>query len=356
MEALQEDGSAAQVGAEQPDGPVATPPPRQKLLVLGLNVGKADLEDSGWAVQRLHGQHDRAVPVSGLAVETKLPAGLLSTFVLWSRRVPEAMLRAILLFIPLTVLGTAVGGIPQRAQALPPQGCGTNLAAPEIQAAINLMPPPPDYRPWSHDPRSIEGNYDPCAALSVALITVEAATNTSPQEGLFFHNGQYVGPTTPRPYGSTLLNASRTTDDTVVLDYKTPGVCNACAPGAAITNVGDQWHSVRYKWQSDNVQRLDLMPPSTSWSAIKLRHQASTSIVPPAIAGESPVFPSSTGTKKLLIWCFFQTRTGTNDEPGGDDLTEVNQQSRPESHLGSEALVASRRFVVLIQTTYKSLK
>jgi len=173
------------------------------------------------------------------------------------------MFRAFLLFIPLTMLWMGLGGIPQRAQALPPQSCGTNLAALEIQAAINSMPPPPDYRPWSHDPRSIEGNYNPCAALSVALITVDAATRTSPQAALFFHNGQYVGPTTPRPYGSTLLNASHTTDDTVVLDYKAAGVCDACAPGGATTNVGYQWQSVRYKWQSDNVQRLDSMPPST---------------------------------------------------------------------------------------------
>lgn len=166
------------------------------------------------------------------------------------------MFRAVALFILLTVLWAGLGGIPQRAQALPTQTCGANLAAPEIQAAINLAPPPADNRPWSHDPRSIGGNFSPCASLSVALITVEAATGSSPQEALFFHNGQYVGPTTPRPYGSTSLNAAQTTDDTVVLTYKTPGVCNPCVPGAAIT-------TVRYKWQSDNVQRLDPMPPST---------------------------------------------------------------------------------------------
>ena len=174
------------------------------------------------------------------------------------------MFRAFVLSIPLTMLWMGLGGIPQRAQALPPQSYGTNLAALEIQAAINSMPPPPDYRPWSHDPRSIEGNYNPCAALSVALITVDAATRTSPQAALFFHNGQYVGPTTPRPYGSTLFNASKTTDDTVVLDYKAPDVCTTCAPWAAITNVGNPWQSVRYKWQSGNLQLLDQMPPPTS--------------------------------------------------------------------------------------------
>ena len=125
------------------------------------------------------------------------------------------------------------------------------------------MPPPPGYGPWNHDPRSIEGNYNPCAALSVALITAESGTKPSPQLALFFHNGQYVGPTTPRPYGSTVFNASQTTDDTVVLNYKTPDVCNTCPPWAAITNVSNPWQSVHYKWQSGNVQLLDQMP-STS--------------------------------------------------------------------------------------------
>jgi hypothetical protein len=68
-----------------------------------------------------------------------------------------------------------------------------------------------------------------------------------------FHNGDYLGTATSKAYGFTSLNAARTTDDTVVLDYKTPGVCNACPP-AAVT-------SVRYQWQGDHVVMLDPPPP-----------------------------------------------------------------------------------------------
>jgi hypothetical protein len=45
-----------------------------------------------------------------------------------------------------------------------------------------------------------------------------------------FHRGQYPGTGTSKAYGFTSMNAARSTDDMVVLDYKTPGECNACPP------------------------------------------------------------------------------------------------------------------------------
>jgi LppP/LprE lipoprotein len=71
---------------------------------------------------------------------------------------------------------------------------------------------------------------------------------------LLFHEGQYVGTATSENYAFTSLNAVRTADDTVVLNYKTPGACNACAP-AAVT-------SVRYQWQGDHIAMLDPAPRS----------------------------------------------------------------------------------------------
>lgn len=69
-----------------------------------------------------------------------------------------------------------------------------------------------------------------------------------------FHDGTYLGTATSKAYGFTSLKEDRTTADTVVLDYKTPGACNACAP-AAIT-------SVRYLWTGNHVSMLDPAPPS----------------------------------------------------------------------------------------------
>jgi hypothetical protein len=146
----------------------------------------------------------------------------------------------------------AVGG---SATAAPPTTCGVNLSAPQVIAAATQLPPYPgtDWR-WSSDPGTFEGNFNPCATLSTALVTVEGATGSSPVTALMFHNGTYLGTATSQAYGFTSLNTARTTDDTVVLDYKTPGACNACAP-AAVT-------SVRYQWQGDHVAMLDPPPPS----------------------------------------------------------------------------------------------
>jgi hypothetical protein len=47
-----------------------------------------------------------------------------------------------------------------------------------------------------------------------------------------FHRGAYLGTGTSKAYGFTSLNTARSTADMVVLDYKTPGECNACAPAA----------------------------------------------------------------------------------------------------------------------------
>ena len=139
------------------------------------------------------------------------------------------------------------------AQAAPPQGCGVNLAASEIQAAINSVPTVPQGWPWSHEPQSFQGNYNPCATLSVALITVEGATGSSARQALLFHKGDYVGTGTSKAYAFTSLNTAQTTDDTVVLNYKDGrNVCTAC-PGP-IT-------SVRYQWQGDHVAMLDPAPP-----------------------------------------------------------------------------------------------
>src|SRR5271166_4430788 len=101
--------------------------------------------------------------------------------------------------VPAMLVGIWMAlGTLQQAHAAPPQGCGVNLAAPQIQAAINSVPTVPQGWPWSHEPQSILGNFDPCATLSVALITVQGATRSSPEQALLFHGGNYVGTATPK--------------------------------------------------------------------------------------------------------------------------------------------------------------
>lgn len=133
--------------------------------------------------------------------------------------------------------------------------CGVNLKAPQVVVAAEQLPPYPGTGwTWDANPATFEGNYNPCAMLSTVLVTVEMATGSSPVTALMFHNGDYLGTATSESYGFTSLNTAQTTDDTVVLDYKVPGACNACPPAGV--------NSVRYQWQSDHVEMLDPPPPS----------------------------------------------------------------------------------------------
>lgn len=140
--------------------------------------------------------------------------------------------------------------------AAPPPGsrCGVNLDAPQIAMAVRSLPPA--FRdldaPWETTP--YDGNFDPCATLSAALVTVVGATGSSPEQALLFHFGEYLGTGTSAPYPFTTLDAARSSDDTVVLTYKDGrNVCTACAGPV---------HVVRYQWQDDHVEMLDPPPPS----------------------------------------------------------------------------------------------
>ncbi|WP_280265489.1 LppP/LprE family lipoprotein [Nocardia wallacei] len=130
-------------------------------------------------------------------------------------------------------------------QQLPRARCGVDLASPVVRDAIARLPVEPvTATPWSADPATLAGNFDPCVTLSTAIVTIQGATGSSPQHALLFHRGEYVGTATEKAYGFTTLAASASTDDTVVLDYKTPGSCNACDDGAH-TQVGFHWDGQR---------------------------------------------------------------------------------------------------------------
>ncbi|UAK52789.1 LppP/LprE family lipoprotein [Mycolicibacterium smegmatis] len=156
------------------------------------------------------------------------------------------------------VLALASLGFPSPAHATPQDSCGVDLASPVIQSALAAQPSPFPDAEWSRDPGSFEGNFDPCATLSVVIAPIDRATGSSPSVAMLFHRGACVGPATPTPRGFTSFDASGTRDDTVSLRYKIPGSCNACADGTHRT--------VRYQWREDQpstggVHRLDPLPP-----------------------------------------------------------------------------------------------
>lgn len=158
--------------------------------------------------------------------------------------VPAALIAAFSVLNPLSV----------RAHADP--ACGVNLAAPEIQAAVKSLPALPDNSGWDTNTHSFDpsSNYNPCTTLSTVIVTVLGATGSSPDLALLFHKGAFAGVATSKAYPFTSLNAAKTTDDTVTLDYKDGrNVCTAC-PGPITT--------VRYQWQGNRVVALD---PEPAW-------------------------------------------------------------------------------------------
>ncbi|GAA5061750.1 LppP/LprE family lipoprotein [Nocardia callitridis] len=133
------------------------------------------------------------------------------------------------------------------------QDCGVDLASQTIQDAIATLPTEPQTgRGWSTNPAGFQGNFDPCATLSTAIVSIEGATGSSPNHVLLFHQGEYVGTATQKAYGLVSLDASASTDDTVVIAYRAPGTCTACNDGA-VTTVG-------YHWDGTKVETIGTPP------------------------------------------------------------------------------------------------
>lgn len=73
-------------------------------------------------------------------------------------------------------------------------------------ALAQLAPDSKTGRPWNSTPE--DSNYDPCADLAAVLVTVQDATNSSPDQALMFHRGTFVGTATPRAYPFTKFDRS----------------------------------------------------------------------------------------------------------------------------------------------------
>lgn len=120
-----------------------------------------------------------------------------------------------------------------------------------VRAALALIPPDPKTgRQWSSAPQ--DSNYNPCANLSAVVVTVQDATGSSPDQTLMFHRGAFVGTATPTPIPFTKLLVVASTDDIVVLTYRTNQSCDSCDDGT-LTTVG-------FQWQGDHVLMLDSPP------------------------------------------------------------------------------------------------
>lgn len=163
------------------------------------------------------------------------------------------MIRRFVELAPLTAALIAGPASPASSQPPADTTCGTDLSTSVIARAVASLRPPFPNMDVAWNPVPYGGNFNPCATLSTALVTVEDATGSSPDHVLLFHFGAYLGTATWEPYPFTSLNIPLTTDDTIVLEYKDGRyVCTAC-PGPVTI--------VRYQWQRDHVEMLDPAPP-----------------------------------------------------------------------------------------------
>ncbi|MFE4502262.1 LppP/LprE family lipoprotein [Rhodococcus sp. NPDC056743] len=129
--------------------------------------------------------------------------------------------------------------------------CGPTESEALTEALSQLPDESTTNRSWS--PRSIGSNFDPCADLSTILVTIEGATGSSPMQALMFHRGEYLGTGTLDARGFTSIDYPASTEDMVVLTYRTGQSCTACDDGVTT--------SVRFQWDGQAVQMLDSPPP-----------------------------------------------------------------------------------------------
>jgi hypothetical protein len=130
-------------------------------------------------------------------------------------------------------------------------GCGPDEAT-AIRSALAVYPADPGTG-WAWYSTPLASNYSPCADLSSVLVTIQRATGSSPKQALMFHRGVFLGTGTLKAYGFTTLDSVASTEDTVILDYRSGQSCTACGDGIVTT--------VRYHWDGARVQMLDPAPP-----------------------------------------------------------------------------------------------
>lgn len=143
-----------------------------------------------------------------------------------------------------------------KTPAVKPKHCGVNLKDPEIAKAAAKLKPWKDRtgRGWRWIATAVQGNFDPCAPLSAAVVTVEDTPVNPPWHVLLFHNGHYLGRATESPYDHTVFSPSMSTSDTVAFRYDVyPHECTDCLAYPRVL--------VRYHWTGKKVQMQHGPPP-----------------------------------------------------------------------------------------------
>ena len=165
-----------------------------------------------------------------------------------------AVSRALAISAAVCVLAGLFGGTPA-ANADPAPACGPDQATALGVAIAHDRHEPLTQAPWS--PVPVQSNFDPCADLSAAVMTIDMAKPTSPRQVFFFHRGTYIGNATTNTYPFTTLDAAASNPGLVVLNFVSGRTCGSCNDG--------QTRTVRYVWNGATAMMLDPIPPRQNW-------------------------------------------------------------------------------------------
>lgn len=147
-----------------------------------------------------------------------------------------------------------LSGVPA-ANADPAPACGPDQATALSNAIAHDRHEPRTQAPWS--PIPVQSNYDPCADVSAAVVTIDMSRPTSPRQVFLFHRGTYIGNATTKTWPFTTLDTAASNPGLVVLNYVSGRTCGSCDDGRTQT--------VRYAWNGATAMMLDPIPPQQDW-------------------------------------------------------------------------------------------
>lgn len=129
---------------------------------------------------------------------------------------------------------TQVTGVPLSLKPSPTSTCSDKSGAEALSTWVSRVR---TFRGWAWDTTYTDtSTYDPCAALSWIVLSIEMGTVSSPCQIMLFHHGEYIGVTSDRMIGF-YPKVVRLGDGVIQVTYTWPreNEANAMASGRSVS-------------------------------------------------------------------------------------------------------------------------
>lgn len=134
-----------------------------------------------------------------------------------------------------------------------------DAATKKIADAVDTLKPPFENLDTKWHATPIEHNYDPEAALSGALVSVENATASSPNQLLLFHYETFLGPATDQNLAFTRLLLPMCKLQMVAVEFKVSDASHGTQSEEAL-------YTARFAWRNDELVWFGDLPPEVTSS------------------------------------------------------------------------------------------